>query len=56
MSQPQAHGFCQTRFEGGRDAFAANLARGEDVGASFFATLECETVVHLSAGWARSRP
>jgi CubicO group peptidase (beta-lactamase class C family) len=59
MSQPQIHGFCPTRFEGARDAFALNLARGDDVGASFCATLEGETVVDLWGGWAdaeRTRP
>jgi CubicO group peptidase (beta-lactamase class C family) len=54
-----ANGFVQDRFAGIRTAFEANLASGEDVGASFCATLEGETVADLWGGWAdeaRTRP
>lgn len=46
-------------FEGVRDAFAANLANGEDLGASFCATRDGEVVVDIWGGWAdpaKSRP
>src|ERR1700737_1182639 len=41
------------------EAFAANLAAGADLGASFCATRDGETVVDLYGGWAdeaRTRP
>jgi CubicO group peptidase (beta-lactamase class C family) len=59
MSDPAVHGFSLDRFSGAREAFAGNLARGDDLGASFCATLEGETVVDLWGGWAdaeRTRP
>lgn len=46
------HGWCQPRFDAVRDAFAAALARGDDVGASFAATLDGEPVIDLWGGWA----
>jgi CubicO group peptidase (beta-lactamase class C family) len=52
-------GFAQERFQGARTAFEANLASGADVGASFCATLNGETVVDLWGGWAdeaKTRP
>jgi len=39
-------------FEPVRAAFAANLASGEDVGASFCATRDGEVIVDLWGGWA----
>ncbi len=45
-------GWCQPRFNAVRDAFAAALARGDDVGASFAATLDGEPVIDLWGGWA----
>ncbi len=55
----EIHGFTNPRFDAVRDAFAANFAGDGDVGASFCATLEGETVVDLWAGHAdaeRTRP
>src|SRR5579871_2829420 len=43
-------GQCDARFEGVRAAFAANFARGADVGASVALTLDGETVVDLWGG------
>ncbi len=52
MSEPQVHGFCDPRFTAARDAFAANLKSGADVGASFAATLNGEFVVDLWGGFS----
>ena len=52
-------GFVRDRFAAVRNAFEANLASGADVGASFCATVEGETVVDLWGGFAdgaRTRP
>jgi CubicO group peptidase (beta-lactamase class C family) len=46
------HGHCDERFGPVRDAFAANFAAGREVGASFAATLDGESVVDLWAGSA----
>ena len=59
MTATSVEGFAQDRFAAVRDTFAANLASGEDVGASFAATVEGETVVDLWGGFAdeaRTRP
>jgi CubicO group peptidase (beta-lactamase class C family) len=59
MADGSVAGFAGDRFASVREAFAANLERGADVGASFTATLEGETVVDLWGGWAdeaRTRP
>jgi len=58
MSAP-IDGHCAPRFAAVRDAFAANVAAGREVGASFAATLDGESVVDLWAGHAdaaRTRP
>lgn len=52
MADGSVQGFTQDRYGAVRDAFEANLAGGEDVGASFCATLEGETVVDLWGGFA----
>jgi len=52
MTATSVEGFAQDRFAAVRDTFAANLASGEDVGASFAATVEGETVVDLWGGFA----
>jgi CubicO group peptidase (beta-lactamase class C family) len=55
----EVHGFCEERFLPLREAFAANFADGNEVGASFAATLQGEPVVDLWAGhadFARTRP
>jgi CubicO group peptidase (beta-lactamase class C family) len=52
-------GFALDRFASVRDVFEANLAKGSDVGASFCATRDGETVVDLWGGFAdeaRTRP
>lgn len=46
----EIHGHCDPRFEGVRDAFAANFERRGDVGASAAVTLDGEMVVDLWAG------
>ena len=48
----QIHGFADPRFAGVREVFAANFARGEDVGASVAVTLGGEMVVDLWGGHA----
>jgi CubicO group peptidase (beta-lactamase class C family) len=47
-----AHGFTHDRFAPVRAVFENNLAGGADVGASFCATLDGETVVDLWGGFA----
>jgi len=59
MARDTADGFNEDRFAPVRAAFEANLASGADLGASFCATLEGETVVDLWGGWAdaeKTRP
>jgi CubicO group peptidase (beta-lactamase class C family) len=55
----QVHGFFQDKFAPVRAAFENNFASGADIGASFCATLNGETVVDLWSGHAdeaKSRP
>jgi CubicO group peptidase (beta-lactamase class C family) len=52
MPSAAVHGFAHERFGAAREAFEANFARGEELGASFCATVEGETVVDLWGGWA----
>lgn len=52
MSDTKVHGTAQDRFEPVRDLMAANFASGADLGASFAATIDGETVVDLWGGWA----
>lgn len=59
MGDIQVGGFAQERFAPVREAFAANLRSGADIGASFTATVDGETVVDIWGGWAdpeRTRP
>ncbi|MFI4973333.1 MAG: serine hydrolase domain-containing protein [Caulobacterales bacterium] len=59
MADGSVGGFVRDRFAPVREAFEANLASGADVGASFCATVDGETVVDLWGGWAdeaRTRP
>ena len=59
MADGSTAGFTTDRFAKVRGAFDANLASGADIGASFCATLEGETVVDLWGGWAdeaKTRP
>ena len=59
MADGSVGGFTQDKFGAVREAFAASLASGADVGASFCATVGGETVVDLWGGWAdeaRTRP
>ncbi|MEX2627037.1 MAG: serine hydrolase domain-containing protein [Ilumatobacteraceae bacterium] len=46
----EIHGHCDPRFEGVRDAFAANFERRGEIGASAAVTLDGEVVVDLWAG------
>jgi CubicO group peptidase (beta-lactamase class C family) len=45
------HGRCDPRFEAVREAFAANLASGAELGAAVAFTLDGEPVVDLWGGW-----
>lgn len=59
MTDTSVSGSTDPRFEVVATMFAANLASGADVGASFAATIEGETVVDLWGGFAdeaRTRP
>jgi CubicO group peptidase (beta-lactamase class C family) len=59
MDDVKVDGFARDRFAPVREAFEANLRSGADLGASFAATVEGETVVDLWGGWAdeaRTRP
>ncbi len=59
MADDSVRGFAQDRFAAVRTTFAENLANGSDVGASFCATVDGETVVDLWGGYAdaaRTRP
>jgi CubicO group peptidase (beta-lactamase class C family) len=52
MSSPvPIHGHCDSRFEGVRDAFRANLESGADLGAAVAFTLDGRSVVDLWGGW-----
>ena len=52
MADGSVGGFTDERYAPVRAAFEANLASGADVGASFCATVEGETVVDLWGGYA----
>lgn len=54
MSRITANGFTHDRFAPVRAVFEQNLNSGEDVGASYCATLEGETVVDLWGGFANA--
>ena len=59
MGDASVQGFNRDRFAKVRTAFESNLASGADVGASFCATIDGETVVDLWGGFAdaaRTRP
>jgi CubicO group peptidase (beta-lactamase class C family) len=59
MQIDTVHGFAEDRFAPARDAFEANLASGADVGGSFCATVDGQTVVDLWGGFAdeaKTRP
>ena len=59
MADGSVGGFTADKYSKVRDAFQANLASGADVGASFCATADGETVVDLWGGWAdaeKTRP
>jgi CubicO group peptidase (beta-lactamase class C family) len=59
MADGSTGGFTAERYAPVRAAFDANLASGADLGASFCATVEGETVVDLWGGWAdeaKTRP
>ena len=59
MSEPAISGFAKEPYAAAKQVFRDQLASGEDVGASFCATVEGETVVDLWGGWAdeaKTRP
>jgi CubicO group peptidase (beta-lactamase class C family) len=59
MARDTAEGFTQDRFAAAKAAFEANFASGADLGASFCATVNGETVVDVWGGWAdaaKTRP
>ena len=59
MADGSVQGVTHDRYAAVREVFEGNLAGGEDVGASFCATVEGETVVDLWGGWAdpaKTRP
>jgi CubicO group peptidase (beta-lactamase class C family) len=59
MSRIAANGFTHDKFASVRTVFEENLNNGEDLGASYCATLDGETVVDLWGGFAdeeRARP
>src|SRR4051812_34717571 len=59
MADGSVQGLTQDRFAAVRAEFEANLASGDDVGASYCATIEGETVVDLWGGFAdaaKTRP
>jgi CubicO group peptidase (beta-lactamase class C family) len=59
MADGSVQGMTGERFAAARKEFESNLASGDDVGASFCATLEGETVVDLWGGFAdaaKTRP
>lgn len=51
MITAEVSGHCDTRFAPVRDAFAEQLASGEELGASIAVDLDGETVVDLWGGW-----
>ena len=59
MADGSVGGFTQDKYAAVAGAFEGNLASGADLGASFCATVEGETVVDLWGGWAdeaKTRP
>lgn len=52
MADGSVQGLTHDKYAGVRTAFEANLASGEDVGASFCATIEGEVVVDVWGGFA----
>jgi CubicO group peptidase (beta-lactamase class C family) len=52
MAKGDVQGFTHDKFAGARTEFEGNLTSGRDVGASFCATVEGETVVDLWGGFA----
>jgi len=59
MADGSVQGVTQDRYAAVREVFEGHLASGQDVGASFCATVEGETVVDLWGGWAdpaKTRP
>jgi CubicO group peptidase (beta-lactamase class C family) len=52
MAAGTVQGFAKSKYEAVRKPFTENLANGTDIGASFCATVEGETVVDLWGGFA----
>ncbi|MBI4642024.1 MAG: beta-lactamase family protein [Candidatus Tectomicrobia bacterium] len=59
MTEIKIHGECERKFAAVKDAFVANFASGEEIGAAVAVTVDGQTVVDLWAGFAdqaRTRP
>ncbi len=59
MTDSRVQGFAQDQFAHVRDIMAASLDSGADLGASFCATIDGETVIDIWGGWAdeaKTRP
>ncbi|HEY2661692.1 MAG TPA: serine hydrolase domain-containing protein [Caulobacteraceae bacterium] len=52
MAETEIHGICPPAFEAVREAFVANFAEGQEMGARFAVALEGQVVVDLWAGQA----
>jgi len=48
----EIHGYCDQRFSAVQEAFSRNFESGEDIGASFAATIDGEFVVDIWGGYA----
>lgn len=48
----ETHGYCDQRFSAVEEAFSRNLESGEEIGASFAATMDGEFVVDIWGGYA----
>lgn len=58
-AEPAIGGFCPPQLDPVREAFAANFAGGDELGARFALAIEGQVVLDLWAGWAdraRTRP
>ncbi len=51
-NQVRIHGYCDRRFSAVREAFSRNFEAGEEIGASFAATIDGEFVVDIWGGYA----
>jgi len=52
VNNVKVHGYCDPRFSSVREVFLSNLESGDDIGASFAATIDGEFVVDIWGGYA----